>query len=241
MPGLSDLVGMASSIGAGAGAAEQAAGIQGALSFDPVKYKPAPVATGQEQFLAQGAALPDVATLLRNTNAADNAAYQARINAIDPSLAGSIGTLSKKASDYAAGVVAPDVQAKLSRDSAYQALQGGYGGSGQEGSSPFAENQQLVNLDKYRLNEQTNLAPELNQEAFKYSAALSPTNSDVAQTLLSPSALLQRQDSNDLYNNQIANQQAQLDAQAKAAKGNIFTGTNTSGGTSTGQGGLGGI
>lgn len=234
MAGLSDLVGMAGSAVAGAGAASSAADQKAGLQkFDPVKLKLGGVDQGQTQFLSQGAALPDVAALLAKANDQDNAAYQARILAENPSLAGSIAALSKKAADYSQGIIAPDVQRKLDRDSAYQALQGGFGGD-----SNFKTANDTVNTDKYRLNEQAVLAPQLNQQAFQYSAALNPTNSDVAQTLLSPAALLQRQDQQDTYNNQIANQQAQLNAQADAAKGNILFGENTGGGTSTGIGGL---
>lgn len=237
MPGLSDLVGLAGSAVAGAGAASSASDQQGALqNFDPVMLNLGSVQQGQNQFLSQGAALPDVAALLARANNQDNAAYQARILADNPSLAGSIAALSKKASDYSQGVIAPDVQRKLDRDSAYQALQGGFGGD-----SNFKGANDLVNTSKYRLNEQAVLAPQLNQQAFQYSAALNPTNSDVATSLLSPAALLQRQDQQDQYNTTIANQQAQLNAQADAAKGSILFGTNASGGTSTGQGGLGGI
>lgn len=236
----SAIMNLASSAAAGAGAASSASAAKDALQFDPVLYKPADVSSGQTQFLGQGENLGAVADLLKKVNAQDNAAYQARLFAANPSLAGSIANVSKKANDYAAGVIAPDVQAKLDRDSAYKALQGGYGGQGTEGSSPFADAQKLVNTSLYRLNEQSVMAPQAAQQAFDYSKALSPTNSDVAATLLSPAALLQRQDQQNMFNTQIANQQAQLDAQAKAAKGNIIMGTNTA---SAGGGGspLGGI
>lgn len=234
MAGISDLIGMASSIGAGAGAAQQAAGLTKGLTYDPVLYKPADVSSGQTQFLEQGAQLNDVANMLAMANRQDNDAYQKRILGINPSLAAGISANAANAKDYAAGVIAPDVQRKLDRDSAYSSLQGGFGGG-----SGMQDAQQQVNTMKYRLNEQTTMAPEFATQSFNYANALNPTESNVADTLLSPAALLQRQDQLDMYNNQIANQQSELNAKAKAASGNILFGNNTSGGT--GQSGMGGL
>jgi hypothetical protein len=234
----SAIIGLASSAAKGIGSAQSASAQKDALTFTPKLYKPGAVDQGQTQFLAQGAELGNISDILNRANRQDNAAYQKRLMEEDPSLAAGIAATDQAASDYSKGIIAPDVQRKLDRDSAYAALQGGYGGTGEEGSSGMADAQQLVNTMKYRLNEQSVLAPEMQAKAFNYANALNPTESNVADTLLSPAALLQRQDQLDLYNNQIKNQQEQLNAKAKAESGNIFFGTNTGGGSGGGMGGM---
>ncbi len=226
------IISLAGSAAKGIGSAQAADAKKDALTFTPKLYKPGSVDQGQTQFLQQGEQLGAVSDLLNRANRQDNAAYQKRLLETNPELAAGISATDQAAKDYAEGVIAPDVQRKLDRDSAYAALQGGFGGG-----SGMQEAQQLVNTMKYRLNEQTTMAPEMQAKAFNYANALNPTESNVADTLLSPAALLQRQDQLDMYNNQIANQQQQLNAKAKAESGNIFFGTNT-GDSGGGMGGM---
>ncbi len=227
------IISLAGSAAKGIGSAQAASAKKDAMTWDPVLYEPGKIGDSQQEFLQQGERLGEVSDLLNTANRKDNKALQDRYAATNPSLFSGIKATDQNAMDYSRGVIAPDVQRGIDRTAAERALQGGYAGSDMAGA------QNLVDTMKYRLNEQTVMAPEMQAKAFNYANALNPNESNVADTLMSPAALYERGNQLKMYNNQIANQQAQLNAKAKAESGNIFFGTNAGG--DSGGGGMGGM
>ena len=191
----------------------------------PLSYSLSP-SGAQQQFTQQGQLLPQVATLLQNAANLDNSAYQQGVFALDPALQGNIAGVDTLANQFARGYVDPQTQAAIQRQTAYNALQGGYAESG------MADAAQRVAVARQAQTEQ-NESPQLQGEAMNQSLALNPTHVDVGSTLLSPAAILQRQDAQDAYNNQQRNQFAAANA-ALAAK----AGGSSLGGIFGGAGGI---
>ena len=178
--------------------------------------------TGQTQFMEQGAALPQVAALLQSAANMDNAGYQAGVTGVDPSLTGNIGSVDELARLYGLGAVSADTRAAIARNTAYNALQGGYRGpdadktGGYNGSGASMQSAaNAVQVGQTAQNEQQ-LAPNLTNEAAQASLALNPTHVDVGSTLISPAALLSRADAAAYYNNNLDNQIALLNAGSQA-------------------------
>lgn len=201
---------------------------------------------GQTQFTQQGAALPAIASLLGSAANADNSSYQAGIFGVDPNLKSNIGSVDELARVYGLGGVSDDTRGAINRSTAFNALQGGFRGpdataaTGPVNSAQTAAN--AVSVGKTALNEQAQ-APGLAAQAEQASLALNPTHVDVGSTLISPAAILARQDAADSYNNDLVNQSRIINA-GSAAQSNtqgvnaIFGGI---GGLLKGMGGLSGL
>ena len=180
-----------------------------------------PVTTGQDQFQQQAAALPEVAALLQKTANLDNSAYQKGVFGLDPNLQSNIGSVDEMSRLYGLGAVDDETKAALQRQNAFNALQGGYAapladatGAANPASS-MANAAQAVSVGQEALNRQQQ-APQLAQQAEAASLALNPTHVDVGSTLISPAALLARQDAADYYNNNLSNQALLINAQGQA-------------------------
>ena len=154
----------------------------------------------QQDFTTQIGQLPNVAKLLGTSSDLDNAAVQARIEQQDPEAEKSTAAASQLASDRSQGALGDDTVAAIKRANAYAALQGGFAGSSmQDTALNFKTDQARLGMVAQ--------APQLNQTAMGMSQELSPENPDVGSTLIDPAALLQRNDQEQNYNNDIVNQQ----------------------------------
>ncbi len=217
-------------------------------STDQAQIHITPVTTGQTQFQEQAAALPQVAALLQKTADLDNAAYQSGVFGLDPNLKSNIGSVDEMSRLYGLGAVDDETRAALQRQTAYNALQGGYGApladaTGAGGpSGSMASAAQAVNVGREALNRQQQ-APELAQQAEAASLALNPTHIDVGSTLISPAALLARQDAADYYNNNLTNSASLINAQGQATADQqaINGGAKAAGGIASAAGGMGGM
>lgn len=199
MPGLFGALGGASqgasagfSLGGpwGAVAGGVIGGVLGALGntpeFKPKKYTPASVTEGQGQFMQQAEGLPGVSKVLQDANRIDNASYQRDASEFAPNLMGNIAQQGENNAALLSGNLTPGVQAALGK--------------------PGATARDLgLTSDQLMLAGAGNLGGEL-----KTAIGLNPFNETSTDTLISPSALLKRQDSYDLRNNQIANQQRMI-------------------------------
>lgn len=170
-------------------------GILGAFqstpTFTPYKYNPRDVTTGQNQFLTQGAGLPGVQGVLQQANKIDNASYQKDASEFAPNLMGNVAQNGANTSALLSGNLSTGVQDAT----------GKFGATGRDLG---LTSDQLMQAGAGQLGAETKTATGLN-----------PFNETSTDTLLSPAALLKRQDSIDLKNNQIFNQQslAQFGAQ----------------------------
>jgi len=169
--------------------------------------------TAQQQFASQLGQLPAVAGLLGNASTMDNNAIRARIEAADPGALKSTAAASQLAFDRSMGGLQSDTVDAIQRANAYAAMQGGYGGS------QMSDDAMQLKTAQARMNA-INQAPGLNQTAMSYAQELAPVNPDVGATLLSPGAILQRQDQLANYNSDIINQQRLGDLAAKMGSAN---------------------
>lgn len=169
---------------------------------------PKGVSYGQEQFVSQGAAIPAIASLLQGAADMDNAGFQRGVFGVDPSLQGNIGSVDELARLYGLGAVSDETRSSINRSNAYNALQGGYGAPLSDATGPansMMDAANRVTVGQTALKEQE-MAPQLATQAMQASLALNPTHVDVGSTLLSPAAILARQDAADVYNNELQNQ-----------------------------------
>lgn len=219
------------------------------MALNLQQLKPQSVNYGQQQFTSQGAALPAIASLLQNAADTDNAGYQRGVFGVDPNLKGNIASVDELARIYGLGGVSDDTRGAINRSTAYGALQGGFRGPDADATgaynAPGASMQSAANAVKVgqtALSEQQQ-APGLAAQAEAASLALNPTHVDVGSTLISPAAILARQDAADDYNNNLVNQARIINA-GSAAQSNtqgmnaIFGGI---GGLLKGMGGLSGL
>jgi hypothetical protein len=206
------------------------------------------VTQGQSQFQQQAAAIPEIAALLQKTANLDNSAYQKGVFGLDPNIQGNIASVDEMSRLYGLGAVDDETRAALNRQTAYNALQGGFRGpdaTAATGGNPAQSAQsaaQAVAVGKEAINRQAQ-APALAQEAAQASLALNPTHVDVGSTLISPAALLARQDAADYYNNNLSNQALLINAQGQATSnqqsGNAIA--SGAGGLLSGVGGIAGM
>ena len=157
------------------------------------------IGQAQQQFAGQSNNLPAVSGLLGKASSLDNAAIQGRIMADNPDAESNTTATSALALNRSMGGLSSDTQDSIKRANAYAALQGGYAGSTMADST--------FGLKTAQARQQAMAqAPGLNKAAFGMADELSPVNPDVAQTLLTPGAILQRDDQEKKYNADIVNQ-----------------------------------
>ena len=150
---------------------------------DPFNYTPTDVSRGQVDFLGQAQNLPGVSKIVQQANAIDNAAYQKQASEFAPNLMGNIKQEGQNTSSLLAGNLTPGVQAALGKPGATARDLG-------------LTSDQLMRAGAAQLPGEVKTATGLN-----------PFNITSTDTLLSPAALLQREDQKNMYNNQIQNQQ----------------------------------
>lgn len=172
----------------GAVAGAVVGGVLGALQDTPTlaleKWSPADVRQGQNQFLTQGENIGAVSKTLAEANRIDNASFQRDASEFAPNLMGNLKQQGANTSALLAGQLSPGVQAALGK--------------------PGATARDL-GLTSDQLRQQG--ASQLGAET-KTALSLNPFNETATSTLLSPAALLQRKDQNDLHNLNIRNQAA---------------------------------
>lgn len=177
----------------------------------------------QQEFGAQIGKLPDVAKLLGTASDLDNTAVTNRILSDDPNAGANTQATSELALSRSLGGLTQDTQDAIKRANAYAALQGGFAGSSMQ------TNNEALKIAQAK-QQAVGQAPGLNSTAMSMSRAFTPENPDVAGTLISPEAILQRDDSEDTYNTDINNQYklAQLSA--------VTAGQNKTAGNTAGAG-----
>ena len=177
-----------------------------------------PTTTGQTDFLKQGAALPQVKQTLNEADDLSNQMFQKNIAKFAPEVSQTNKQIGANAEDMLSGKVP---------------LSGAYatGANGQ----PLTPRDLGMTSDDL-MSQGVGMAGQAMQGA----QALNPFNHDVTDTLLSPSALLSRDDAHKYQANDIANQQAEINAKAaginpimsgiSAAAGNLMGGMGGGGG-----------
>ena len=163
-------------------------GVLGSLednpTYTPYQYNLASVTQGQNQFLQQGDKIGDVSGTLAEANKLSNASYQKDASEFAPNLMGNIKQSGANTASALSGNLTPGVQNAL----------------GKPGAS--ARDLGLTSAQLQRGG-----ASQLMGET-QASTSLNPYNETATDTLMSPSALLARQDQANMYNNNILNQNA---------------------------------
>lgn len=159
---------------------------------------------GFDRWLEQVPYADRLNSVLSVLNAKDNAAFQKTIQSVDPTIAPNVQQFGRNVGAGLRGELSPELLSHVQRSSAYQALQGGYGGS-QMSAANSARN---IGKTGYEL--QQTAAGQLPQQ-FQLGLALNPQHSTALDMFTTPQDFLQRDDRLSVYNNQIANQQKALD------------------------------
>lgn len=183
---------------------------------------------GLEQYLEQASDVPRLQTFLDQLNKGSNESWQKSLQSLDPNILSSVAQLGRTTLSQLQGQIPQDVQDEIGRDSAFNALQGGYAGTG------MARNLTSRDLGLSSLDMQKQGAGNLGT-LFNSLGALNPSNANLASILFSPQQLLQRQDNQTQYNTDLKNQMAFYNAGAAAQtfgsnanQGNALTGIGSS-------------
>lgn len=155
--------------------------------------------TGLDQFFTQLPYTERLDKALGIINNTDNEAWQKMLTKIDPSAVDNAGVLGTQINSFLHGEIPTDVQNQIRRNSAFKSLQGGFAGS------PMATNLTARDFGLNSLDLIGKGIAALPTEA-SYDKFLNPSQLSVASSFLSPTDLLQRNDREDSYNNQIENQ-----------------------------------
>lgn len=169
-------------------------------------YQPPSLSNALSQYTSQQNQLPQLQGFANNLNTGSNQAYQQMLSSVSPNLLSNLGQFGQNTQSELNGVIPPDVMAQVQNSSAFQALQGGYGGSNMSASNT-ARNLGLTSLQLQQqgaqnLQQQTGLAQALN-----------PSNVQASNMIYSPSTILSQDQQSDLLNNQIGNQNEQISYQ----------------------------
>jgi hypothetical protein len=173
--------------------------------------------TGLGEYATQQAGLPGLETTASQADAMSNEEFQKMLTSVDPDLMRQITQIGSIASSYLNGIIPQDVQDQIQRDTAQQAMTGGYAGT-QMARNLTSRDLGLTSLDL----QQKGMAAS--QTAANMARGVNPSFTPISQLLFTPSQLLARKDQLTYYNNDIKNQQAvmnsgnQLAAQMYAAK-----------------------
>lgn len=175
-----------------------------------------------QQYLSQQSQLPQLQGFANQINQGSNQAYQQMIFGTSPSLQGNLNQFGTNTSSLLQGQIPQDVQAQIQNSSAYQALSGGYGGSG------MAHALTARDLGTTSLQLQQQGASNLSQQQ-QLAQALNPSNVSPNSMIYSPQTILSSDQQSDLINNQIANQNTEIGYQNQltADKGSPFEQTLT--------------
>lgn len=157
--------------------------------------------TGLDQYLTQLPYTERLNTALSVINNTDNDSWQKILQRVDPHAVDNAGALGDQINSYLHGQIPTDVQNQIRRNDAFKSLQGGFAGS------PMASNLTARDFGLTSMDLIGKGVSALPTEA-SYDKFLNPSDLSVAQSFVSPTDLLSRDDRLQSYNNQIDNQNA---------------------------------
>ncbi len=161
-----------------------------------------------DQYLSQQGKLGPLQDMLNQENKLSNTGWQDQLSSLDPNLMRSVSQLGQNTLSDLQGQLPQDVQTQIQNDTAFQALQGGFAGTG------MARNLTARDLGLTSLNLQNTGAQNLSTDLSDLTA-LNPANASLSSLLFSPQQLLQRSDNQALYNTDLENQAAFANAGAQ--------------------------
>lgn len=170
------------------------------------QYTPTDPNAALQQFLGQQSQLPALQNFATQTNQGSNQAWQQMLFGTSPTLQANYAQFGQNTQSLLNGQIPADVQAQIQNSTAFQALQGGYGGSGMAHALTARDlgltSLQLQQQGGQQLGQQQQLAQQLN-----------PSNLQTSSLFYSPQTILSRDDQANLINNQIQNQNSQISYQ----------------------------
>lgn len=169
-------------------------------------YTPTSVNSALGQYLGQQSQLPQLQQFATAQNQGANTAYQNMLFGTSPTLQQNLSQFGQNTQSLLNGQIPADVAAQTQNNAAFQALQGGFGGSN------MAHALTARDLGQTSLSLQQQGAQNLNQQT-QLSAALNPSNVMTSSMFYSPQTILSRDDQSNLINQQIGAQNQQIDYQ----------------------------
>lgn len=211
------VVGAAGQAYAGSQLKSDAAAAQGLLpNVGPVEFDRwdlAPLSKGFDEYLGQGAYLKRLTKFAQR----QNDAWAGILDKASPGILGSVKTAGRVIDNRINGELTAEEQANVTRSAAYRSLQQGFGADSKAGRALEARD---LGLTTHQIqSEGISMLPQQMQTAG-YLSPVAPHN-----LLLTPGQILQRIDTNDVFNTQTAQQEAafnanlQLQQQAMAYNG----------------------
>ena len=162
--------------------------------------------TALSQYTNQQSQLPALQNFATAQNTGANQAYQQGLFNSMPGLQGNIQQFGTNTTSLLNGQIPQDVQTQVQNSSAYQALAGGFGGSG------MAHALTARDLGQTSLSLQQQGASNLNQQ-FQMAGALNPSNVTPSSLFYSPQTILSSDQQADLINQQVNAQNQQIQYQ----------------------------
>lgn len=158
---------------------------------------PKPTA-GIKDFLSQGRMVPQLQRMLGTVNTAD----AMMMEAVAPGMLGATRAYGRTANSMAQGLIAPDVQENLTRNTAFQSLNTGIGMDSSAGRNLMARDLGLTSLQMQQGSQ------GFMDAAMKSSAFLSPNR--MSAGLMSASDYQKRRDEAAAIQSQINNQNSMM-------------------------------
>jgi hypothetical protein len=158
------------------------------------------------QYLGQSSQLPALQQFATAQNQGANQAFQSALFGTSPTLQQNFSQFGQNTQSLLNGQIPADVQAQIQNSSAFQALQGGFGGSN------MAHSLTARDLGTTSLQLQQQGAQNLGQQT-QIASALNPSNVMPSSMFYSPSTILSSDQQSALINNQIADQNQQIQYQ----------------------------
>ena len=180
-----------------------------ALSKQPgvVAYTPVdPSASFSNYETYRNSVLPQAQQDAVASNTFNNQAYQTQLSNTSPSLMSGIAQQGNVANNLLNGVIPQDVQDNVTRSSAYQALSGGFSGSGASNALTARD----LGLTSLQLEQQGSTM--LGQNAA-LTGTVNPFNQTGDSNIMNSSQYLARDDSNTAYANAVLNRNKQIQYQ----------------------------
>lgn len=162
--------------------------------------------TALQQYTGQQSQLPALQNFATAQNTGANQAYQQGLYSSMPGLQGNISQFGSNTTALLNGQIPQDVQTQVQNSAAYQALAGGFGGSG------MAHALTARDLGQTSLSLQQQGASNLGQQ-FQMAGALNPSNITPSSLFYSPQTILSSDQQADLINQQVNAQNQQIQYQ----------------------------
>jgi len=169
-------------------------------------YVPTSPTQALQEFLGQQSSLPALQNFATQSNQGSNQAWQQMLFGTSPTLQANYGQFGQNTQALLNGQIPADVQAQIQNSAAFQALQGGYGGSN------MAHALTARDLGTTSLGLQQQGAQNLGQQQ-QLAQQLNPSNLQTSSLFYSPQTILSRDDQANLINNQIQDQNQQISYQ----------------------------